>query len=309
MSNKDDDVWKEMAIMGRHRSLIEQLTKTKEMHMSELARALGVKLPAISEAVKELKGSDLIEVREESQKIGGPRKYCSLSERGRKIVDALMMTEEQPAIKEMIPVQEEVAEWLKILQECNGKGSSLPTENYELYTVMLYRLDKLATSNPEACYLLVDEILEGIGEQLRREHEQLFNILKKLAAKDEILKRLKEEKYVEKFRLLASKWVEAAAKDPISDDVRFTIETYSKLLSLLNTISGKEGDEFMLDQFDKLRGVVFQGVQVPYIPLKYIDDRTWLFKHLIEMLANERDKQKKNLLCELVTNFESHVKG
>jgi hypothetical protein len=65
----------------------------------------------------------------------------------------------------------------------------------------------------------------------------------------------------------------------------------------------------VLDQFKKLIGGFDRGAQLPYIPLKDINHRTWLFKELVAMLAEEQDEQKEKLLGGLLRDLKFYVKS
>lgn len=66
------------------------------------------------------------------------------------------------------------------------------------------------------------------------------------------------------------------------------------LLGLSSRIVGEESDEFMFEQFKKLVAVFDRGAKLPYVPLKKINNKTWLFKELVKMLAKEQEKKKRN---------------
>jgi DNA-binding PadR family transcriptional regulator len=87
------------SVLGRHWCVLVKLYD-REMYGTELADALGKKLPAISKATKELKEVGLIDVRFSPQKRGGVRRYYHLTERGRVIVEVILKGRQIPERRE-----------------------------------------------------------------------------------------------------------------------------------------------------------------------------------------------------------------
>lgn len=96
-------------VVGRRWSLLEQLSE-KEEYVSGLAKKLNKKAPDVSRYLKELEEYDIVKHKERASPEKGMRKYYSLTDKGKTIVEFFMHLE-SPKVSSPAAVDRWKVEW------------------------------------------------------------------------------------------------------------------------------------------------------------------------------------------------------
>jgi len=273
----------------------ESNEETKKLcYVSGLAERLGKAKSEMSDRLKELEGTGLVE---HEQREGERRKYYKLSSKGKRIIGAIIdATEEKPAEKP-VKLEEPEPETLEfILQKLNKASTD------EARTAVLEDFSKLC--HRTRIWKFGNKVWPVIRKHLSIESKDSAKFLGCLKGVIENMFKLGEEKEIQELKRVFFKEIEEAYKKSISPELLAFQEVASFILKML----GSEDEKIRIykdaleniikredvKSFSDVGGIAYIDALLDFKLSKAekMDLREWLYT----LMENENETARKKAL-------------